>query len=189
MKVTPNPNAFKRLRKLSDALKITNGDLAGPVLIRLGQVHRKQETAIFATEGAIGAFGKWPMLNPRYAKRKRRVVGRRKILVLTGDTKGRFTKASSPYYIQRFSPTAEGKGIYQFGAASDVAAAHVHGNPGLAPLRSSVAGLVFGGKANRLPIRNMITKTAQQVAEIKTRLVDWYRKERIPQVLRHLGKR
>ena len=186
MNVKKNPEAFKRLRSMTEALQITSGDLGGPVLVRMGQLHRKQQKRIFASEGSEGQAGRWPSLSDRYDARKREVFGRRKMLVLTGDMKDRFTRQTSSYYIQQFIPAGGGRGTFQFGAESEIAAAHLRGDPGIAPEKSETARLIFGGMAPRLPIRDMISKTAEQLDAFRLRLVQWYNEERIPQVLRRL---
>lgn len=129
----------------------------------------------------------WPALNKRYATRKKKYVGRKKILVLTGNTKARFTTPSSPYYIQEFIPGGVAGGVFRFGAMSDVAAAHYHGRPELATTRSGIAQLLFGGIAKVLPVRDMISKTAAQLSAFNAAIVTWYRTERVPQVLKAQG--
>ena len=186
--VTPNPKAFKRIRSINEALRISKGDMAGPVLVRLGQTHIKQQKRIFASQGAEGAGGRFAPLNPRYAARKLSIFGRKKILDLTGNMRRRFTKKSDPSYVQDFIPGSKGKGTFRFGARSNIAAAHKAGNPDLAPTPSTTAKGIWGGRAPRLPVRDMITKTGVQVAQLRKRFVDWYRKERLPQVLRNKGK-
>jgi len=149
--------------------------MADPALLRaLGAVHRRQETRIFASEGAEGARGRWDPLNERYAKRKTKAVGRRKILVFSNDMKDRFIKAENPGYVQEFIPTSEALGLFRFGARSDVAAAHLRGNPALALRQSALARKVFGGRAPRLPVRDMVTKTQAHLAELRERLRTWY---------------
>lgn len=184
VKVTPNPEAFKRLRFMNEALKISEGDMRGPVLIRLGQLHRKQMQRIFASQGTEGRAGRWTELEERYAQRKRRTFGRKKILQLTGETKARFTVRTNPAYVQKYL----GRGRWVFGAASNVAAAHFHGSPGLAPNQSASAKRIFFGIAPRLPVRDMISKTAAQVAEFAAEFKAWY-VQRVRQVLRHFGPR
>jgi len=171
--LVPNKAHLQRMRELPRAIAPV---LSDPVLLRaLGKAHRWQEETIFASEGAAGGAGPWASLNPRYAARKAREVGsRRKILVLTGETKRRFTMAGAVGYIQRFIPRGA-LGTFQFGAASAVAAAHRFGDPSLAPGQSSaVAKKIFGGRAPRLPVRDMVTKSAAQLAELREVLLTWY---------------
>lgn len=156
-----NPEAFKRLRTIQEALAVTEADLRGPILRRLGQIHRKQERRIFASEGAEGAFGKWAALSPGYAAAKTRMLGTRgKILVLSGETKDRFLSASRAEYVQRYI-----KPFMQFGARSEVAGFHFRGS-------------------GRLPRRDPVSKTARMLEELRQGIVAWYRNERLPQVLR-----
>lgn len=186
--IQKNPEGFSRVRSLAEALRVSAGDMAGPVLVELGKTHRRQQNRIFATEGAAGASGRWAPLNPRYAARKRARYGGKKILQLTGETKDRFTKPTHTGYFQRFVPRGtSGAGLFQFGAYSTVAAAHYFGIPSLARLRSRRSQIVFGGVAPRLPVRDMITKTAAQAQEILRTFVDWYRLKRVPQALRRFG--
>lgn len=79
-----------------------------------------------------------------------------------------FTKPSSGEYIQEYVPKTDATGVFRFGAYSEVASYHYHGN-------------------SRLPVRDMVTKTAEQIVELYRRLIDWYTKERIPQIKRHHG--
>ena len=166
--VRTNREGFKRVRTMAEALQLSDGDMRGPVLTLFGQLHRKQTKRIFATEGGEGASGKWPALSPAYAKKKRKLFGRKPILVATGEMKGRFVIPTNPSYFQRYFPQSAGRGLFRFGARSGKGAAH---RTGLGPL----------------PIRDMLTKTAEQVSEFATALVNWYRTKRVPQVLRHFG--
>lgn len=206
--ITKDPNAFKRVRSRAEALLITPKDLRGPVLRELGMEHRKQQNKGFSSEGGTMKSGKWKALNPKYKERK---AGRRrtlragvggikrfdkrtgsktpiasvsnKILQLSGDMKARFTKKSNPNYVQRFSIKRRGKGVFEFGAQSDVAASHFRGKPGLAR-QSKEASRVFGGVAPQLPVRDMVTKTSTQIAAIRKRFSDWYKNKRIPQAFK-----
>ena len=186
MEVRKNRESFSRLRSMSEALKITVGDLQGPILVSLGRVHRRQQKLIFLSQGRLGASGPWRALNREYQERKGFTIGRSKILLLTGRTQDRFLKATNPHYIQQFVSTGETSGFFRFGAASDIAAAHLRGNPDLAPNQSESARSVFTGKARRLPVRDMISKTAKQVAELRDDLERWYQQARVPQALRTL---
>lgn len=178
--------AYPRLREAASALRISDADMRGPVLVKMGQLHRKQMLQNFAAQA--GAAGRWAPLNPSYAKRKRKAVGSRKILVLTGDMKARFTKALHPAYHQDYLPVGAQRGVFRFGARSDVAAAHFHGTPSLAPTGSSVtARKIFGGIAPRLPVRDMITKTEAQRRAFIPVFVTWYT-ARVRQVLRALNR-
>lgn len=184
IRFVPNRPAFKRIRTLQEALVISDGDMAGPVLVRLGQLHRKQQTGIFTSQGATGGAGRWPALNPSYKKRK----GRGKILQLSGDMKKRFTGAKNPAYVQRYVSQGGGKGFFQFGAMSNVAAAHRAGNPALAPNQSAAARKVFGGRAPRLPVRDMIKKSPEHMLQFRLTFIQWYH-HRVAQVTRHFGRR
>jgi hypothetical protein len=193
VRVTTYPQAFERLRSVTDVLKITPGDLAGPVLLRMDAVHRQQEAEVFSTEGAAGAAGKWPALSAAYAAAKRRAGGlgaaqvrgkkgkarvtalrglrapiSQKILVWSGQTRDRFTQATAPGHIARLLQRGVSTFVYQFGAASDIAFYHRFGT-------------------RRLPVRDMITKTPAQVQALLQVIVNWYRIERLPQAMRAIN--
>jgi hypothetical protein len=183
VKVTPNPPAFERARELTQAIKITHGDMAGPALRALGTVHRMQEKAIFASKGTVGGYGQWAPLNKSYAERKKKLVGRKPDLVLTGRMKASFTMASSGNYVQLYSPRGEGLGIMQFGARSAIASAHLTGDPTRAPNTSFTGRRLFGGIAPRLPIRDMITKSNLMIGQLSAAFKEWYIKK-VKQVIR-----
>ena len=185
IKITTNPDAFKRLRSMNEALKISAADFAGPVLVELGAIHRKQQLRIFATQGSAGAGGRFAPLEKKYKARKKKAFGNKKILQLSGTLKRRFTKRSDPRYFQKFTGSDAG-GKFSFGARSSVAAAHKAGNPKLARRApfAAKAATIFGGQASRLPVRDMVSKTAAQVAEIREGVRVWYRK-RVEQVFRN----
>lgn len=176
MKITFKPNGpnLARLRAIGPNL-LADLSMDDPSLLRaLGAVHRAQEEGIFSSEGAEGAGGKWAPLEARYAARKAKAVGRRKILVLTGGMKDALTKKGDPDYVEEYRPASASLGLFRFGTRSRVAAAHLYGNPALAPERSAVASKVFGGRAPRLPIRDMITKTEAHLAEMRETLKVWF---------------
>ena len=193
--IKKNHAGVQRQMSSVQALTITPGDYAGPVLVLMGQLHREQQLAIFASQGARGGAGKWPALSPSYAAKKsgfRKAAGKgpglvfavgKRIMILTGDTKARFTVPTNPAYVQRFVPRGTSGGMFQFGAYSDVAAAHLAGNPALAPNQSHAAKRIFGGFAKRLPVRDVITKSAAQMAAFLSVLKKWYA-ARDDQVLR-----
>lgn len=168
---------------MTEALKVTQGDLKGPVLTKFGALHRKQMNRIFATQGAAGGGGLWAALSPPYAKKKARHFPGRKILQLSGDLKASFTVRGNPYYVQRFIPRGSG-GSFGFGSTHPEAAPHYYGNPALARSPSTPqARSIFGRIARRLPKRDMITKTAEMLAEFTTEFKSWYA-SRVKQVLR-----
>lgn len=178
--LVPNREHLRRMREIGQGIGARMDD---PALLRsLGATHRKQETQIFNTEGAAGRKGLWAGLNARYAARKRKVVGRKKILQLTGETKRRFTVKSEPGYYEQYVPRGT-LGIFQFGARSNIAAAHLHGNPALAPHQSALARRVFGGRAPRLAVRDMVTKSEAQLVELRKTFTTWY-VSRVRQYLR-----
>jgi len=184
VRVEINRTGYKRMRSFSDAMKLNLADMSGPLLTHLGRVHRRQEKNIFATEGESGGAGAWEPLNRHYALRKRRKYGRARMLVLSGDMRRRFTVPSSPLYVQKYVPVSGAVGEYQFGAQSDVAAAHLSGDPGKAKSQSGAARRIFGGTASRLPARDMITKSGAQIEELRRAFVVWY-SERTKQVVRN----
>lgn len=160
-----NPQGFQRLRTLQEAFVVTEADKAGPLLRRLGQIHRAQERRIFATEGAAGRSGKWAALKPAYLAWKIRQLGAAgKILVLSGETKERFVTPTRPEYIQRYvSPGM------QFGARSEVAGFHVRGS-------------------GKLPRRDMVSKTETMLEELREGIIRWWTDERLPQIQRGAAK-
>ena len=174
--LTPNAEHLRRMREIGPNLRVAFvQSMSDPALLRaLGTVHAAQEAEIFASEGAVGAGGKFAPLNPRYAARKAKVAGRRKILDLTGTLRDQFTRKTDPAYIEQYVPTSETTGLFRFGAASAVGAAHRFGNPMLAPPPSGLAAKIFGGRALRLPVRDMISKTPAMVAELREALLTWF---------------
>jgi phage gpG-like protein len=155
-----NEPGFERLRTILDMYVVTDADIAGPLLKRVGQTHREQMRRVFAGESQ-GELYPWPRLSPAYALWKRRFLGTKgKILVLSGEMKERFTKASRTEYIQRYE-----KPYIQLGASDPIAAKHFLG---VAPL----------------PKRDMITKSKKQLRELVQTIVDWWNKERLPQLQR-----
>lgn len=154
VKFVPNREGLRRLVSVGeDISRVVN--LADPALLRaLGTAHVAQEQQIFSTEGAAGASGPWPPLSPRYAARKRRLFGRRKILERTGAMKAQFTRKGDPAYFEHYEPAGD-RGVFSFGARSKLGAIHVQGGP-------------------FLPVRNMIEKTAAQLDELREVLKVWY---------------
>jgi hypothetical protein len=154
MRMQVSSRSFQAVRQATELFKVTPTDLGGQVLVRLGQVHRRQQEQIFQTEGAVGESGKWPRLSPEYARRKRRALRREqklqrtmrlllagsiktgpskgapismKILVWSGDMRARFTEFGRPEHVERYVPTSPTTGVFQFGAYSDLAAIHKEG--------------------------------------------------------------
>jgi len=168
VKVATNPEGLRRLQAMLKEVHISHKDLGGQILVRLGQLHRKQMARVFASQGAEGGSGRWPKLSPGYAAWKRRYFPGRRILVLSGEMKARFTTPSRPEYVQRFLPRGSG-GVYQFGAYDEIAARHVKGG-------------------DTLPKRDMISKTAAQIAEFSASIEEWWRKVRVPQVRRAIDR-
>lgn len=188
VRITPNRDGFRRLRQFMEALQVSEGDMKGPVVKVLGVEHRRQVTRAFTSQGSSTPRGRWAALNPRYAERKKTAFGRKKILQLTGETKARFTRASHSEYVQEYVPSSNTRGVFRFGARSSIAAAHKAGDPLLARGQSADARRVFGGKAPRLAVRDMIAKTREQVDAIRQAFADWYINKRVPQVVRHYSR-
>ena len=174
-----NYSAIPRVRTVLDLYAVKEEDIAGPLLVRLGQEHRKQEEKVFSSEGATGRYGRWQALSPAYLLRKRRAMtmGRAKrrktgatrtartggplsmkILIWSGKMRETFTTLGYPGYIQRYRA-----GLAQFGARHQIAAYHFRG----------------GG---RLPKRDMVTKAEAQLRAMRRVILQWYRGERLPQV-------
>jgi hypothetical protein len=199
-----NKDGMQRLRVGTEAFAITRGDLEGPILVRLGQEHRRQEKRIFASEGAEGEQGKWPSLSPAYKAFKVRAVGpRKKILVFSGDMKQRFIKPSRTEYIQTMDITGDSKGatkaIVSLGARSEIAGYHFQGSDVTRRSRPGTGKNKKRGKRKKpfkaktyrvkLPRRDMITKTTDQILAMRQVLIDWYRDERVPQAQRALARK
>lgn len=177
IEMTPNAEHLRRLREIGPDLRDDfRQSMADPALLRaLGTVHAAQEEQIFASEGAAAAGGQFAPLNPRYAARKAKAGGRGKILQLTGALRDQFTHKTDPAYVERYVPTSETTGLFQFGAASPVGAAHYRGDPSLAVGGSSpLARKIFGGRALRLPVRDMISKTPAMLDELREALRVWF---------------
>jgi len=201
--VDANREAFPRLRTCSEALGVSVEDMKGPVLTRLSQAHRKQEKNIFESEGARGATGVWEPLSPEYERRKIALVAGMPILVFSGDMRNRFVSPSRPENIERFVPSSKKKGqalrgIFQFGAVSGIATFHFLGSDST---RRSRPGAGKNKKKNkrtkpfksktfrvRLPRRDMVTKSPAQLRDLQKVFIDWYRTERVPQVVKICAK-
>jgi len=170
--LTPNKAHLARMRALPALMTPRMDDR---LLLRdLDTVNSDQMREVFQTEGTTARGGMWAALSPRYRARKIAAVGRRKTLDLTGETKRRFISRGNPNHVARYIPTSSDRGLFTFGAKSDIAAAHVAGNPALAPGQSLTARKVFHGRAPRLPVRSMIGKSAQHLSEFRRALVKWY---------------
>jgi hypothetical protein len=185
IKINVNKLAFPRLRSCAQAFSITAHDFEGQILSLFGALHRRQEKEIFKTEGAASG-AKWAALDPKYAARKKAITAAAgqvkrqvkaaglkvpklfprgaKILVLSGDMKERFVNSGRPEYIQE-ALVGKTSVLYRFGAESEIAGYHVEGNP-------------------NLPVRDMVRKSPEQVAEFRATLLDWYVNKRIPQALK-----
>lgn len=160
----PNPAGFARLRTLTEALSLSEADKRGPLLVEMGREHVRQVTRAYTTEGASTGAA-WARLSPGYARWKAKAYPGRKILVRTRDTRARFEQPSNPAHIREFIPPFS----YQFGAASNVQAAHEYG---------------VGSPGQRLPVRRLLRKTQADLAAFRKVLVQFYIK-RVRQVLRH----
>jgi hypothetical protein len=177
-----NRGAFDRVRTLQGLLVFSEAEIARRVVPAMATVHREQEKRIFATEGAAGGAGAWPRLSPEYARRKRaaaaggrtaakgkrgkarttflRSLGRpiaNKILVWSGETRDRFTKAG-PNNIARITARGKDRWTLGFGARSAIASYHHVG-------------------AGPLPVRDMVKKTKAQMAELQAVVVTIYRQK------------
>ncbi len=159
--------AMGRVKKCSDVLAPKLTDLRALLLPVLGEVHRKQQSAIFNTEGQAGATGKWRALSPGYAKRKAKVAPRAKILRLTGEMRNRFLMPGNPNYIQRLVGNATSSWVLEFGARSRKAFAHFKGAP-----------------QRKLPRRDPVGKSAGQLRELVTRMATWWRVDWVTRFLR-----
>lgn len=206
LKVDFNRQGLERLRSAADLLVITAGDLQGPVLTRVAQEHRKQESRIFTSEGAEGQSGAWPRLSPAYAERKRQaMLEGREIVTVPGffarlaGKKGRKLKGKERTAAARaLGRPISMKILVWSGEMRDRFLRHSHPanierfvqtGPNIGKFQlgaaSEIAGYHFDGNQN-LPRRDMISKTKAQYDALLQRIVDWYQKERIPQAQRAL---
>lgn len=165
VRMQSNPAEFQRLRMRTEALMLSEADKRGPLLVEMDRTHVRQVTKAYTTEGASTGRA-WERLSPGYAKWKRRHFPGRKILVLTRDTRERFTQPTNAAHIREFKTPF----TYIFGALSEKQWRHETGT---------------GTGRQRLPVRSVLTKTQADYAAFVTTLRVFYQK-RVRQVLRHL---
>ena len=161
LRIDIDRKAMARVKSCAALLNPSIADLRSLALPVLGKVHRRQQAAIFASQGAKGASGPWRKLSPGYAARKKKVAPRAKILVLTTEMRNRFLKPGSKHYVQELQFRGANSWAIVFGARSRKAFRHF-----------------TGGK--NLPQRDMVTKTTSQVSELRRRFVTWWTLEWLP---------
>lgn len=164
VRMRPNPAGITRLRTLVQAANLDESDKRGPLLIEMSREHIRQVTKAYTTEG-VASGGAWPRLAPGYAAWKKKAYPQRKILVRTGETRKRFTEPLNAAFIRRFLRPWR----YQFGAVSEVQAAHEYG---------------IGSPGQRLPVRSILRKTPADIAAFQKVLVQFMVK-RLRQIYRH----
>lgn len=191
LKIDTNPGGLDRLRDAIDRITITLSDLQGVVLRRLDQEHRAQERRIFSTEGAEGGSHSWPPLHPEYAAFKEEVVGVQPMLVWDGTTRGKFINRGDPDYVSEFVPRGASEGVFLFGARSEIAAKHFRGEFTTIKPRSyrsrKTGKRVTWPKETlhvQLPVRDMVTKSAEQIVRMRKVFLSWFLQERVPQIRR-----
>jgi len=164
LRVTPNPEAFRRLRSSLEGLELSNADKAGPLLREMDLVHVRQVKTAFSGEGATVPTGPWPRLSPRYAAWKKRQVGRKKMLRLTDDLYQKATMPGHPDHVRMFTPPFR----LGFGYRDE-------------------AGFYNQEGGIHLPKRSVVDKDAVDLWELRETLRAFYMK-RMRQVTRGLGR-
>jgi morphogenesis family protein len=159
------PEAFKRLRTLTEALKLSAADRSGPVLRVLDTEHSRQVARAFASQG--GSTGRaWAPWSPRYAawraKHKGRLGG--KIMVLTGTLKEKATSPAHGGHVARWL----GNLRYAFGFIDEHGYIHMNQE---AP-------------RGKMPLRSALIKTEADRRSFVAAFLRFYR-ARNRQVLRH----
>lgn len=159
-----NREGFNRLRTLTEALDLDEGDKRGPLLVELDREHIRQVRRAFATRGASVDTGPWPAWSERYAAWRHKHRGRlgNRMMVLTASL---FGKAVSPSHGDHVAEWLGGL-RWIFGFADDVGWMHQEGGP-------------------ILPKRSVIDKTTEDHARFVNIFVDFWNK-RVDQALRHL---
>jgi hypothetical protein len=160
--IQPSPKGIERLRTKVEALRLTPADKAGPLMVEMDRECSRQFRQAFTTEGATSG-SRWPDLSPRYAAWKRKVRPGRKILVFSGDTRERFLMPTNSAHVRQFIPPF----TYRFGAASEKAWRHEYG---------------VGEGKQRLPVRSVVRKTANDIKSFQRVLATFYIK-RLRQVV------
>ena len=103
---------------------------------KVDTLFRKNERALFASEGASGG-SKWPALSPGYAAWKKgqklrksgaKMIGSNKIMVLTGRLKSSLTSKNGDHFYLS-SLLGENRGQITVGTKVDTAAKNIKGNP------------------------------------------------------------
>lgn len=167
LRMRVNRDAFTRIRSKIEALKLSDADRSGPLLIELDRENVRQVRRAFASQGATTPAGTWPRWSPEYDKWRRSVAGRRRgiglrMLQLTGTMFAKFVSPSHGDHVAEW----RGGFRYAFGVVDDLA-------------------YIQMGQAGRsvMPYRTVIDKTEADRRGFAAVLVNFYRK-RIRQVLR-----
>src|SRR5262245_47252814 len=162
IRMRANRATFARIRTRLEALRLSDGDRSGPLLVELDRENIRQVRRAFSTNGATTPGGPWLSWSKEYAAwRRLHGLGKRK-LQLTGSMFGKFVSPSHGDHI------AEWRGAmrFAFGARDDVAYIHMG-----------------DGSRSTMPYRSVIDKTQADKVGFSARLLTFYRK-RIRQVLR-----
>lgn len=167
LRMRVNRDAFARIRSKIEALKLSDADRSGPLLIELDRENIRQVRQAFASQGATTPAGIWPPWSPEYDKWRRSVAGRRRsiglrMLQLTGTMFAKFVSPSHGGHVAEW----RGGFRYAFGVMDDVAYIHMGDAP-----------------RGKMPYRTAIDKTEQDRRGFASVLVNFYRK-RVRQVLR-----
>ncbi|HKB37268.1 MAG TPA: hypothetical protein VKD72_12505 [Gemmataceae bacterium] len=162
IRMRANRAAFARIRTRVEALRLSDGDRSGPLLVELDRENIRQVRRAFSTHGATTPGGPWLPWSEEYRNwRKRHHLGRQ-MLKLTGTMFGKFVSPSHGDHIAQW----RGAMRFAFGARDDVAYVHMGDGP-----------------RSRMPYRSVIDKTDADKVGFAARLLNFYRK-RIRQVLR-----
>ncbi len=148
--IIPNPEAFERLRALTQALPLTPGEKSGPMLNALTPIHIAQVNRAFDSEGA--STGKvWAPWSAAYAAWRQKQGGRG-ILELTGRLRAAITMVTSgSFYRSWVSPST-----YNFGFLDQIGAWHVTGT-------------------KFFPSRSMMTKTEADAREFLQAFFEYWK--------------
>jgi hypothetical protein len=154
---------FERLRTLNQAVMLSQGDRRTLVLRTLDRVHREQAKRAFTSQGASTGAA-WPPLSPKYATWKRKSGYGRSMMRMAKSYRGRpagllYRKAVMAGERGHIAQWLGGL-RYAFGFGDDVGFWHHVG-------------------AGRLPVRQIITKTANDLAEFAVAVKDlWIKRIR-----------
>jgi hypothetical protein len=159
-----NGPAFERMRTRTQALMLTDGDRAGPLLRALDTVHAAQVRRAFSSQGAStglswspwsAGYAAWRAKHPRLGK---------SIMRLTDTLYEKATSVLHGNHIARWMGALR----FDFGFIDE---------PGYIHMNTEAA-------RGKMPLRSALIKTERDHQEFVDRLVTYWR-ARIQQALRH----